>query len=358
MEILSWHFWSHRASDRCLNFFSGQGALVVRIILLQIVNHSLRISQAAHTSSLWNPQKFGSFRSQGVITVWPGAKAINLVVVIWLAWTCSRYFVNSSCAVLQLCKAERESVKQQEHQAFSRHNVQLTGMKIMKHETSRRKTRIGPFPNCPTVLDETVKRRLVDVWATKICQVFVDLAEAQNAKGQFNRPNMTKLSREIQGGAISSKPPQKPQSAAKDPDPPWGSSPGSAWPARGVPPEVLELHRWSARRPGRWNSWFRRTACCGPRRSWRPPTEGPSRSALKRPREGRNTRDGRTSESEEDAFATTDRPYRNSGNHERWAWNMVLCSQIWCRIWVLLVAKTSKPTTLLRAVWEPRSQAS
>ena len=57
---------------------------------------------------------------------------------------------------------------------------------------------------CPTVLDETVKRRLVDVWATKICQVFVDLAEAQNAKGQFNnRPNMTKLS---QGGAISSKP--------------------------------------------------------------------------------------------------------------------------------------------------------
>ena len=56
---------------------------------------------------------------------------------------------------------------------------------------------------CPTVLDETVKRRLVDVlWATKICQVLVDLAEAQNAKGQFNnRPNMTKLS---QGGAISS----------------------------------------------------------------------------------------------------------------------------------------------------------
>jgi ribosomal protein L37AE/L43A len=50
----------------------------------------------------------------------------------------------------------------------------------MKHETSRRKTRIGPF-HCPTVLDETVKRRLVDVWATKICQVFVDLAEAQNA---------------------------------------------------------------------------------------------------------------------------------------------------------------------------------
>ena len=34
---------------------------------------------------------------------------------------------------------------------------------------------------CLTVLDETVKRRLVDVWATKICQVFVDLAEAQNA---------------------------------------------------------------------------------------------------------------------------------------------------------------------------------
>ena len=28
---------------------------------------------------------------------------------------------------------------------------------------------------CLTVLDETVKRRLVDVWATKICPVFVDL---------------------------------------------------------------------------------------------------------------------------------------------------------------------------------------
>ena len=94
---------------------------------------------------------------------------------------------------------------------------------------------------CPTVLDETVKRRLVDVlWATKICQVFADLiAEAQNPKGQFNNgPNMTKLSREVRF-------PQNPKalSAAKDPDPPWGSSPGSAWPARVVPPEVLELHR-------------------------------------------------------------------------------------------------------------------
>lgn len=93
-------------------------------------------------------------------------------------------------ALAKLCKAERESVKQQQHQAFSRHNVQLTRMTHQLHEESR----IGPFPNCPTVLDETVKRRLVDVWATKICQVFVDLAEAQNPKGQFNRPNMTKLS--------------------------------------------------------------------------------------------------------------------------------------------------------------------
>ena len=132
MEILSWHFWSHRTSDRCLNFFSGQGALVVRVILLQIVNHSLRISQAPHTSSLWNPRKFGSFRSQGVITVWPRCKGnqfgcrhltgLNLFEIL-----CQ--FVLCRAAA---CKAERESVKQ-EHQAFSRHNVQLTRMK--HHET-------------------------------------------------------------------------------------------------------------------------------------------------------------------------------------------------------------------------------
>ena len=78
------------------------------------------------------------------------------------------------------CKAERESVKQQEHQAFSRHNVQLTRMKHQLHEESSELDHSRTY--CPTVLDETVKRRLVDVlWATKICQVFVDLAEAQNA---------------------------------------------------------------------------------------------------------------------------------------------------------------------------------
>ena len=87
-----------------------------------------------------------------------------------------------------------------------------------------------------------MKRRLVDVWATKICQVFVDLiVEAQNPQGQFNnRPNMTKLSH---GGPGFLKTSTKALSAAKDPDPPWGSSTGSAWPARGVPPEALELHR-------------------------------------------------------------------------------------------------------------------
>ena len=145
MEILSWHFWSHRASDRCLNFFSGQGALVVRIILLQIVNHSLRISQAAHTSSLWNPQKFGSFRSQGVITVWPGAKAINLVVVIWLAWTCSRYFVNSSCAVLQLAKLKgnrwnSRTIKHSQGTMFNSHewNINFTKNEELDHSRTVR----------------------------------------------------------------------------------------------------------------------------------------------------------------------------------------------------------------------------
>ena len=36
---------SHRASDRCLNFFRGQSALGVLVILLQIVNHCLRIAE-------------------------------------------------------------------------------------------------------------------------------------------------------------------------------------------------------------------------------------------------------------------------------------------------------------------------
>ena len=258
MEILSWHFWSHRASDRCLNFFSGQGTLVVRIILLQIVNHSLRISEAAHTSSLWNPQKFGSFRSQGV----------KESVVIWLAWTCSRYFVNSSCAVLQLAKLKENrwnnrNIKHSQGTMFNSHEWNINFTKNQVNWT---------IPE-PTVRLSWMKRWNV-AWSmyfgrprsAKCLWTWLRKLKTQRDSSTIDQtwPNCHREVRFPQNLHKS------PLPAAKDPDPPWGSSPGSAWPARGVPPEVLEL-RWSARRPGRWNSWFRRTACCGPRPS---PTEG------------------------------------------------------------------------------------
>ena len=335
MEILSWHFWSHRASDRCLNFFSGQGALVVRIILLQTVNHSLRISQAAHTRGLWNPGKFGSFRSQGVITVWPGAKAINLVVVIWLAWTCSRYFVNSSCAVqlAKLCKAERESVKQQEHQAFSRHNVQLTGMKHHETWNFTKKNQNWTIPE-PTVRLSWMKRWNV-AWSM-----------------YFGRPRSAKC---LQTWLRK----LKTQRDSSTTDQTWPNCPGRCDFLKTqkpyLRPKILILRGVHPQDPHGLPEAFRRKSSNSIAEVREDQVDGthdfvvelavdlgevgvpPLRVHLGQP--WKDTQGG-----------TTDRPYRNSGNHERWAWNMVLCSQILWGIWVLL--------TLLRAVWEPRSQAS